>query len=301
MDAHSLKAFVTAAESDSFSIAAERLFLTQPAISKRIANLEQQLGCRLFDRIGRRVDLTEAGQLLLPRARAILLDLEDTRRLLANREGRIEGALSLATSHHISLHRLPPVLRRFHRDYPQVELELKFEESEVAYEGVLSGEFELAVITLSPDPDPKIHALACWHDQLCFCCAPDHPLAALPSTQQQIKLADLCNHRAILPGRGTFTRQLVEQRFAQQQLELQLGISTNNLDTIRMMVSIGLGWSLLPQTLIDSPQNDSALHRLELPGQQIERPLGVIYHRNRTLSNAAQAFIDTLPEPQNSA
>ncbi|WP_421863650.1 LysR family transcriptional regulator [Motiliproteus sp.] len=285
MDAHSLKAFVSVAEDESFSIAAERLFLTQPAISKRIANLEQQLGCRLFDRIGRKVSLTEPGRLLLPRARSILLELEDTRRLLSNRDGRIDGKLSLATSHHISLHRLPPVLRSFHRRYAEVELDLRFLESEVAYDAVLSGEVELAVITLAPDPDPKICASTSWEDELCYCCAADHPLATMAS----ISLQDLTNHRAILPSHNTFTRALVEQRFAEQQLQLQLGISTNNLDTIRMMVSIGLGWSLLPETLLD-PQ----LHRLALTDNQIRRPLGLIYHRDRTLSNAAEAFIETL-------
>ena len=293
MDSNALKAFVTVAEQQSFSTAAERLFLTQPAISKRIANLEQQLGCRLFDRIGRKISLTEAGRQLLPRAQTILLELEDTRRLLANREGRIEGQLSLATSHHIGLHRLPPLLRRFHRNFPQVTLDLRFEESEVAYDAVLNGELELAIITLSPDPDPLLHSRELWHDPLCFCCAPDHPLAA----KAPLTLTDLTEHIAILPTRTTFTRQLVEQRFEQQQLQLNVGTSTNQLDTLRMMVSVGLGWSLLPHSLAHTATADStALTVLRVETAAIERSLGVIYHRNRTLSNAAQTFIDLLLE-----
>ncbi len=287
MDANSLKAFVTAAECRSFSLAADQLRLTQPAISKRIANLEQQLQCRLFDRIGRTIGLTEAGQTLLPKARNILLEIEDTRRLLTNRNGKTEGTLSLATSHHISLHRLPPILRSYSNQYPEVILDLKFEQSEVAYEGVLNGSLELAVITLSPQPHPQICATPIWIDTLSYCCAVDHSLAQ----RQALQLRDLTAHQAILPTPSTFTRQLVERRFNQQQQTLSVGMSTNNLDTIRMMVSIGLGWSLLPQTMLDA-----RVTQLPVDTQQIQRPLGLIYHRDRTLSNAAQAFIGLLKQ-----
>jgi DNA-binding transcriptional LysR family regulator len=108
MDLANLNAFIAIAETGSFSGAGERLHLTQPAISKRIAGLEQQLKVRLFDRLGREVGLTEAGRALLPRAYQILNVLDDTRRALTNLTGEVSGRLTLATSHHIGLHRLPP-------------------------------------------------------------------------------------------------------------------------------------------------------------------------------------------------
>ena len=126
MDLANLSAFIAIAESGSFSGAAERLFLTQPAISKRIAGLEQQLDVRLFDRLGREVTLTEAGRALLPRAYQILNVLDDTRRALTNLNGAVSGRLTLATSHHIGLHRLPPLLRVFTRQYPAVALDIQF-------------------------------------------------------------------------------------------------------------------------------------------------------------------------------
>src|SRR5690606_18373415 len=150
MDLANLSAFIAIAEAGSFSEAAERLHLTQPAVSKRIAGLEQQLGVRLFDRLGREVSLTEAGRALLPRARQVLNVLDDTRRALSNLNGDVGGRLTLATSHHIGLHRLPPLLRAFTRTHPQVALDIRFLDSEVAYEEVLHGRTELAVITLAP-------------------------------------------------------------------------------------------------------------------------------------------------------
>ena len=144
MDLASLNAFIAIAETGSFSLAGERLHLTQPAISKRIAGLEQQLKVRLFDRLGREINLTEAGRALLPRAYQILGVLDDTRRALSNLSGEISGRLTLATSHHIGLHRLPPLLRAFTRAHPQVALDIQFLDSEVAYEEVLHGRAELA-------------------------------------------------------------------------------------------------------------------------------------------------------------
>ncbi len=152
MELATLNAFIAIAELGSFSEAAERLYLTQPAVSKRIASLEQQLNVRLFDRLGREVSLTEAGRALLPRAYQILNVLDDTRRALNNLSGEVSGRLTLATSHHIGLHRLPPLLRAFTRAHPQVALDIQFLDSEVAYEEVLHGRAELAVITLARKP-----------------------------------------------------------------------------------------------------------------------------------------------------
>jgi len=247
--------------------------------------LESQLDCRLFDRVGRQVLLTEAGQALLPKARDILASMEDAERMLGNLSGHIGGRLALATSHHISLHRLPPLLKRFVDHYPEVELDLRFAASEVAYEGVLRGDLELALITLAPEHDDRICACTIWTDRLQYVVGRNHPLAQSP----QLDLSALTRYPALLPGADTFTHQRVRQQLAGQGLELNLGMSTDYLDTIRMMVRIGLGWSLLPETMIDDQ-----LVRLDTGTEPIYRPLGYIHHRNRTLSNAACELVRLL-------
>lgn len=285
MDTHTLTAFIAVAETHSFSHAAERLFITQSAVSKRIALLEDQLGQRVFDRIGRKITLTEAGRALLPRAKTILTTIQDASRAIGNLSGQISGTLSVAASHHISLHRLPPVLRDFAKHYPDVQLDLRFDESEVAYEGVLHGDLELALITLAPQPDPAIRSHTVWIDTLQYVVAKEHPLASQPF----IALDELSHFAAILPGEMTFTRHIVAEQFKRQGLELNVGMSTNYLDTIRMMVNIGLGWSLLPETMIDD-----SLHVLNTGSAPIQRELGYIHHRDRTLSNAASRLIEML-------
>ncbi|TLX55194.1 LysR family transcriptional regulator [Stutzerimonas nosocomialis] len=282
MDLANLNAFVAIAETGSFSEAAERLHLTQPAVSKRIAALEQQLGVRLFDRLGRQVGLTEAGRALLPRAYQILGVLDDTRRALRNLNGDVGGRLSLATSHHIGLHRLPPLLRAFTRAYPGVTLDIRFLDSEVAYEEVLHGRAELAVITLAPQTAAPIRAVEIWNDPLDLVAAPEHPLAC----NGPITLSDVARHPAVFPGGNTFTHHIVQRLFEAQGLTPTISMSTNYLETIKMMVSIGLAWSVLPRTM-----RDDQVVALPLPGVSLSRTLGYIFHTERTLSNAARAFM----------
>ncbi len=290
MDTANLAAFLAVATTGSFSRAAEQLHLTQPAISKRIAMLEQQLNTRLFDRIGRKVALTEAGRALKPRAQEVLGLLNDTRRALSNLSDNVQGRLSMATSHHIGLHRLPPVLREFTRAYPDVALDIQFLDSEVAYEKVLHGEIELAVITLAPEVEPPVVSELIWHDPLDLVIAPEHPLAH----SSHVDLAQLAAYPAVFPGANTFTHRIVSALFEQHQITPHISMSTNYMETIKMMVSIGLAWSVLPRSMLDDQ-----VKALAIPGINLQRDLGCIWHSGRTRSNAALALIQLLQRAGN--
>lgn len=287
IDIDGIKAFVTVADAKSFSIAANRLHLTQPAVSKRIALLESQMGVRLFDRIGRTVNLTEAGRALEPRARNILLSIEDTQREISNLAGNIGGQLSLATSHHIGLWRLPQVLRKFSQRFPDVSLDLHFMDSEVAYEQIVQGNLELGVITLAPKNHERLSAIPVWTDELVFMCAADHPL----TQNNKVYIEQLPEYPAILPDMSTFTGRIVKSLFEERGLTLDVSMSTNYLETIKMLISVGLGWSVLPRSMLDD-----SLKVIGVPNIRIERQLGVIHHVQRTLSNAGKAFLDCLHE-----
>ncbi len=291
MEINELKAFMAVADNGSFSLAAEQLFITQPAVSKRVASLEEQLGVQLFDRIGRQVSLTEGGRQLLPRARHILLEMLDIQRSLSNLNQEVTGTLTMGTSHHIGLRRLPPVLKQFSREYPQVQLDISFMDSETACAAVEQGQLELAIVTLPPDPPPRLKLQEIWRDRLHFVAAPDHPLAE----SESVSMEQLCRYPAVLAANGTYTRKIMEQAMAPLKLNLQVGMATNYLETLRMMTSIGLGWSLLPETMTDGDD----LQQLTLtPSLRLTRPLGVVYHRDRTLSNAARTMLETCQQHQ---
>ena len=285
MDTAALSAFLEVARTASFSQAAEHLHLTQPAVSKRISGLESSLGVSLFDRVGRQISLTEAGRTLLPRAQHLLLDMEDMRRAVGNLSGPVTGTLKIGTSHHIGLHRLPPTLRAFSTEYRHVRLDLRFIDSEEAYEAVLSGELELGIVTLPPAKDDRLIAREIWEDPLAFVAGNDHPLTKM----QKITLAELTRHQAILPSSSTFTRQIASRLFQESGLEMQVSMTTNYLETIKMMASIGLGWSVLPASMADHE-----LEILNIDGITLKRSLGVVYHPRRILSRAAQAMLELL-------
>ena len=285
MDTQNLRTFLLVAETGSFSQAAEKLHLTQPAVSKRVAQLEEQLNISLFDRIGRTISTTEAGEALLPHARAVQLELQAAEQSVRDLTGEVQGQLRLATSHHIGLHRLPPVLSYFSKTFPAVQLDIEFMDSEQAYELTLRGEVELSVVTLAPAPVPHLITRSIWPDPLDFMVQDGHALTRL----KQMDLKELSKHPAILPGLGTYTGQIVKNLFDRRGLPMQIAIATNYLETIRMMAAVGLGWTVLPRSMLDA-----SLVSLPLRDARIERTLGAVHHESRSLSRAARAFIDAL-------
>jgi len=197
----------------------------------------------------------------------------------------IGGELRVATSHHLGLHRLPRLLREYSVTFPQVNLQLTFLASEKAYEAVARGDVELAVVTLAPQPVNAIVSCPLWDDPLSVMVAPGHHLRSLSSLDCRILATD----RAVLPGLDTYTGRLVKTQFDQRGLELQVAMSTNYLETVRMLASVGFGWTVLPDTM---QQLD--LVRLSIPELSLKRSLGYIHHSQRSLSRAAHAFLQTL-------
>jgi DNA-binding transcriptional LysR family regulator len=284
MDIQSIRAFLKVYETGSFSRAAEALHITQPAISKRIATLEHSLDTHLFDRIGKSVQLTEAGLALMPNYQRILQEIDESQRIISNLRETTSGRLKFATSHHIGLHRLPPVLRQYSKKYPEVALELQFMDSEQATQLVLQGEIELGIITLPSQPDERLSLQKVWHDPMHCVVASDHPLAASHKISRKQLLKEPC----ILPSVGTYTRGLINSSLGTNQ-ETNILMETNYLETIKAMVKTGLGWGVIPDSMLDD-----SFRVIELKHSPMVRELGVVFHRARTRSSAANALMGLL-------
>jgi DNA-binding transcriptional LysR family regulator len=286
MDTQNLKAFVAVAHTRSFSAAADELYLTQPAVSKRINLLEQQLDTRLFDRIGRQVSLTEAGRALLPRANSILQGIADAKQEISDLQGKVRGKFKIVTSHHIGLHRLPSILRTYATEFPNVELDIQFKDSEDAYNRVLTGEFDLGVVTRAPSADPRICSDTIWQDKLVFVAAQNHPLSQI----NLLTLKEVSKYPALLPEKKFLTTRIVEDLFQKHNLEVRTILSTNYLETIRALISVGYAWGVLPEIML----TDNSLNKLPVKNIDLFRHLDCIYHKERTLSNPAKAFMKIL-------
>ncbi|WP_417538378.1 LysR family transcriptional regulator [Marinobacter sp.] len=288
MDSNALKAFLTIVDQGSFSEAAEQLHLTQPAISKRLAALENQLGTTLIDRTHRQIRLTDTGSRLLPHARKILDEIHNARVALSPDSELLEGELQIIASHHIGLHHLPKWLRRFKREYPQVTINLQFMESDAAYEQMRKRNAELAFVTLSDSMLPNFNVFAQWPDPMAFVAGADHPLA----TVKKPTLADLAPHPALLPDTSTSTYRAVSRLFLEKSLPLHPQMPTNYLETLKMMTSVGLGWSVLPLSMVDE-----SLKVLEVK-QPVTRVLGGIGLTDRHPGNAAKALLSIVQQEE---
>lgn len=289
-----LQAFVCVAEAGSFSTAAKQLFLTQPSISRRIAALESLLETHLFDRLGNHVLLTEAGKILLPKAKHILLATENAQKQLQNLNGHVSGDLQIGVSGYIAESYLRPILQSFTKKYPDVKLEIRlFGSSAHAYSLLETSNLDLLIATIPIQPIEHLNIIPIWEDPLLFVVSNNHPL----SKQTKLQLKSLAKYPAIIPEAGTSTRQIIDDCFAGKNLKLTLASQIPkpaNFQIIKMMVSLGLGWSVLPKQIIDK-----TFFQLDIKKAKLTRYLGVIHHQSRTLSNAANALIDIFKTHRN--
>ncbi|OTG80631.1 LysR family transcriptional regulator [Acinetobacter sp. ANC 4648] len=284
MNLAAFEAFVKVMETGSISQAADLLFITQPAVTKRIHSLEDYFGVKLFESAGRGVQATHASHSLLPKVKNWLNELGDIHHTLSHEQGQVQGKLKIGTSHHIGLHHLPRHLTKYVQQFPEVTLDVHFVDSEQAHEQVLAGDLELAFLTLPPQGDERLSYITIWNDPLVFVVAPFHPLAQ----RQNLKLEDLIEYPSLLPATQTYTSQITLAEFEKKGLKPKITMSNNPLESIRMLVSIGLGWSVLPKTLLNQDLKQLDIH------SDMNRQLGMVWHPARTQSRAVLELIQMM-------
>ena len=158
-------------------------------------------------------------------------------------------------------------------------------DSEDACNAVLHGDLELGIVTLPPEGQDELLHSVIWHDPLAFIVGQQHALCQ----HKAVSPAELASYPAILPATGTYTRAVLENAFAPFHPQLNVSMSSNYLETIKMLVTVGLGWSVLPKTMVDRD-----LCMLDISGISLMRELGVVRHPERSQSNSAKAMLDLL-------
>lgn len=281
-----LLAFTTVADVGSFSQAARQLFLTQPTVSRRIADLENSLGTPLFDRIGNKVIMTEAARQLLPKARGILLEIQNTTKLIQSLSEEIKGEIRLGVSGYIAESYLRPIMQDFTANHPAVEITIELFGSSInAYHLLENGELDIVLATLPSGKENQHKIIPLWKDELSFVTSKNHPLAH----QLEPSLETITQYPALLPDQGTLTREIIDNCFEQRELSFHLAPQiTNpaNFSVLKMLVSLGLGWSILPKIILDD-----TFHTLPIQIEALHRHLGIIFHPKRSLSNACKKFV----------
>lgn len=289
MDFNNLQTFIKVAETGSFSRSAEELNLSQPAISKRIATLETRLDARLFDRVGRNVHLTEAGQILLSGARQIQLEVDRIEDVLCRNGTDVNGSLTIGTTAYVASNQLSPLINAFEKSFEGVEIDLQLADAEELIEYVGDNIIELALCpmhrsSISALPDTLQH-VELWSTDLHVVAKLNDPLAS----QSVVTSGQLSARKAILPKHGTLARRTIDRVFTFGTNKEDLSIPTEDFNTMRSLAMMGMGWTYLPDYMIDP-----ALVTLNVPGVILKQTAVMIRRRERTMSRAAEAFMGTI-------
>ncbi|WNW09640.1 LysR family transcriptional regulator [Pseudomonas sp. DTU_2021_1001937_2_SI_NGA_ILE_001] len=288
MNVKQLRAFVAVAECLSFAQAGERLHLSQPALSLTIKSLEESLGGQLLMRSTRSVSLTPEGEVLLPKARQLLADWDNTEELLHQHFTLQLGKVSLAAMPSFASSRLPAALQVFRRLHPRVNVAVHDVINEEVLEMVRQRRVELG-IGFEPEPGHSLHFTPFCVDRFVAVVPADSPLAG----RQVLQWSELLGEDFIALQRPSAVRLLLEQSIAAQHGRLAVAFESHQLATVGRMVASGLGVSAVPALCIQQMQELGACC-IALEGPRIERRIGLMTLAGQQLSVAAQALREVL-------
>lgn len=286
------------ADEGSFKRAADSLFVSQPAISLQIQNLEKQLAVPLFDRGGRKAQLTEAGNLLLAYGEKIITLCQETCRAIEDLQNLQGGTLIVGASQTTGTYLLPRMIGLFHQKYPYVSVQLQVHSTRRTSWAVANGQVDLAIIggEVPLELQDILEIIPYTEDELALIIPPNHPLAE----QETIAKEDLYNLNYITLDSQSTIRKVLDQVLTRCQIntsELKVEMELNSIEAIKNAVQSGLGASFVSVTAIEKELKMGILHRAHIQGVEIQRTLSVIVNSNRYRSKASEAFIkEILPQ-----
>ena len=290
MELHQLRGFFEIARGGSFTRAADKLYLTQPAISLQVKALEEELGEVLLDRSRKAVRLTVAGEILFRQTREIFGHLTTAREEIAALGDVLSGRLVIGTSDTNCIYVLPELLQRFRDRFPEVELDMRNKMSPEVCQLVLDDEVDFGLATL-PARHRRLSNEKLFTRQDVLVCPPDHPLGG----RIRVQLATVAAYPMLVLEHGSRTRVLVEETFHQIHLDLQIAMSLGSVEVIKRFVEIGMGIALVPKVAVAEEKVAGRLRVISVTGLA-SRATGLIMHCGRRRSLAAQAFIAMLRE-----
>lgn len=287
LDSERLRAFQAVARAGGFSRAAVRLHKTQPAISQAVRALEDQVGEPLFHRLGRRVRLTSAGEILLEHVDEAFAALEIARQRLQARGSLEAGELVIGTSDTNACYVLPPVLAAFRDAYPGVEVRISNRPSPATERQVEAREVDVGFVTL-PVASPKLVAepLMLREDVAIF--APDHRLAG----RSRVRFAELAGEPLLLLDRGSRTRSLIDEGLAAAGKEPRIAMELASIEVVKRLVGLGFGVSVVPRIAVQAELEAGTLASARVFPRAQARSLGVVVPSNAPLSRAAERFVE---------
>lgn len=292
MDIRQLEVFAQVVEARSFSRAADALRLTQSTVSEHVRLLEDEIGTRLFDRLGRTTMPTRAGELLYGYARRMLELRTEAHQALAQFLGQVSGALKVGASTIPGEYLLPPLIGRFREKFPQVSVALSISDSRGIAEAVLGGRVELGVVGARPS-HRSLDAVELMPDELVAVVPPGHPWCG----RRQVTLEDLCSEPLIVRELGSGSREALEVALAEAGPGLagmRVIAEMGSTSAIKQAVKARVGVSVISKRAVEEECQHALLHCIKIKDLSFTRHFYIVTHGGRSRSPLCQTFFDFL-------
>lgn len=288
MELRHLRYFEAVARHSHVTRAAAELHIAQPALSKQISQLEQELGVALFDRVGRNVRLTEAGEALLPHARAVMAQVEAARAEMAERIGLRRGRATVGTPPTVGTQLLPAVLAAFNRRYPGIELRLHEAGVQTLLDLLETGLTDVAVVTL-PVEDEHLTVVPLFTEEMVVAVWRAHPLAG----REAVQIGEFEDAPWVLSPENYELREATMRACQAAGFTPRVVLDGGETDTLLRFVGAGIGVALVPRLAV---QDVHDVVPLRVSDQTLQRTLGLVWRGDRVASPAARALREFLVE-----
>lgn len=282
----------------SFKRAADTLFVSQPAVSLQVQNLEKQLNVPLFDRGGRKAQLTQAGHLLLSYGEKVLILCQETCRAIEDLQNLQGGSLIVGASQTTGTYLLPRMIGLFRQKYPEVSVQLQVHSTRRTSWGVANGQVDLAIIggEVPAELQEILQVIPYAEDELALILPVAHPLAQV----EMIHKEDLYKLNFITLDAQSTIRKVIDKVLSQHEIDskrLKVEMELNSIEAIKNAVQSGLGSAFVSVTAIEKELEMGIIHAAKIKDVEIKRTLAVILNPTRYRSKAAEAFIkEILPQ-----
>jgi DNA-binding transcriptional LysR family regulator len=284
-----LRIFQAVAQTRSFTRAADLVHLTQPGISKHIKQMEEYFGVPLFDRLGKKVALTQAGEILFDTTQEIMASITAAEQRIEELKGLGGGKLVLGASFPIGIYVLPRILATFRKQHPAVEVTLDISVSEMIVEEILANKLDLGLVSHEVH-EPRLTAREFMTDELMAIAPRNHRWAS----KSRIRPQDLFGETFLLAARGAGTRAVVEERLQEKGILLKKVVDFGNTEGVKRAVEAGLGVSIQAKSVVEREVSGRFLTGIALAEMDTSLAYFYVCLKDKHLSNAAKAFLALL-------
>ncbi len=285
VDLKELRSLAALSELKSISLAAERLHLSPAAIHKQLKVLESEVGVRLYEKVGRRLELTQASEVLLPYVKEMLAQHDSAVFALEEWRGMKRGVIRIGAGPTISSYLLPPMIKRFRKAFPGVELLIETGNTPVLLESLGRGSIDLAVLVSSDLSEAQAFSVGVhWDFELVL-------VSHQRQSARRVRLGELQHSRFILFRKGSRMEEPIDRYFAGHGFEPNVIMRFDSAEAIKAMIQSGLGISLLPTWIVDKDLRNGRLHHIRLVEPPVYSKIALVCRKSRYVPQAVGGFI----------